>query len=195
VLEAARGRRFEAFVVLALRLGLRRGELLGLCWDDVDFEAKEFTIRRSLTYIQGLGFIVEEPKTESGARTISLLGKELAALRQHWRTQAEERLAVGEAWADSDYVFAAHVGGPMMPRNMLRWWQALTEEAVGRKVRIHAARHTCATLLLEEGVPLEVVSAILGHASLSITMDIYAKVGLDAKRKALGALDRASSDQ
>lgn len=188
VLAAARGERLEALFVLALSLGLRRGELLGLRWEDVDVDAGELAVAHTLSYRPGSGLVLEEPKTEAGRRTIPLVGDTATALREHRRRQAAERLAAGPDWVDAGYVFTTEVGGPLDPRNVLRAWHRLTERAgVGRR-RLHAARHTCATLLLAQGVPLEVVSAVLGHASLAITADVYARVRMDAKRKGLGAL-------
>jgi integrase len=191
VLDSARGDRLEAFARLALYLGLRRGELLGLRWEDVDFERGEFRITHSLSYRSGEGLVLQEPKTAAGRRTIPLFGQTASSLREHHRRQLEERLSAGPAWVDSGHVFSTELGAPLDPRNVLRWWHRLTERSgVGRR-RIHAARHTAATMLLEEGAPLEVVSAVLGHASLAITSDIYARVRMDAKRKGLGALASA----
>jgi integrase len=188
VLDAARGERLEALAVLALELGLRRGELLGLRWEDIDLKAGELRVAHTLSYRAGVGLVLDEPKTEAGRRTIPLVGATLPALRRHRRRQLKERLAAGPHWSDCGHVFANELGGPMDPRNVLRWWYRVTERAgVGRR-RLHAARHTAATLLLEQGVPLEVVSAVLGHASLAITADVYARVCMDAKRKGLGAL-------
>lgn len=188
VLSAAKGDRLEAFAILALTLGLRRGELLGLRWQDVDFAAGEMRIDHTLAYKPGAGLVLGEPKTKAGRRTIPLVPPCASALREHRRRQAAEQLACGSAWAGSDHVFATEIGTPIDPRNVLRWWHGLTVRAgVGRR-RIHAARHTCATLLYNAGVPLEQVSAILGHASLSITSDIYARVQLDSKRRALSTL-------
>ena len=110
------------------------------------------------------------------------------ALRGRRRRQAAERLALGPLWVDTGHVFTTATGTPLDPRNVNRWWSALCERAgVGHR-RFHAARHTAATLLLDQGVPLEVVSAVLGHAGLAIAADVYAKVGMDAKRWALATL-------
>ena len=121
-----------------------------------------------------------------------LVGPTAPALREHRRRQAEERLKAGPAWQESGWVFATPLGTPLDPRNALRWWHGLTEHAgVGRR-RFHACRtHTAASLLLDSGVPLEVVSAVLGHASLAITADVYARITMDAKRRALEALSDA----
>jgi integrase len=175
VLARARGDRLEALAVVALRLGVRRGEALGLRWDDVDLDKGELTVTKG--------------KTAAAARTVPLVAGTAAALKDHRRRQAAERLEAGLLWIDSGYVFTTHRGGPIHPRNALGWWHQLTEAAgIGRR-RFHATRHTTAVLLLDQGVPLEVVSAVLGHANLSITSDVYARVTADAKRRALTKID------
>jgi integrase len=131
---------------------------------------------------------VDTTKTAAGMRELPLVAGTAEALREHRRRQAAERLALGPLWVDTGHLFTTATGTPLDPRNVNRWWSALCERArVGHR-RFHAARHTAATLLLEQGVPLEVVSAVLGHAGLAITADVYVKVGMDAKRRALATL-------
>lgn len=174
---------------------LRQGELLALRWPDVDLEGFELHVRGTLRRASnGGGLVVDSPKTSASARTVPLgyLGCD-AALTARRRLQAAERLAAGPAWQDTGHVFMTPIGTPVDPRNALRWWHDLTTAAgVGRR-RMHASRHTAATALLEAGVPLEVVSAVLGHASLAITADVYARVTGDAKRRALAQLEAVSS--
>lgn len=183
-----------ALAVLLLRLGLRKGEALGLRWDEVDLDAEEVTIAHTIKFPEGGGYKLKEPKTEDSVRTIPLLSTELAALRQHRKAQTARRLAAPVWHEADDFVFTTSIGTPIHQRNATRWWHSLLNGAgVGRR-RMHASRHTCATLLLEDGVPLEVVSAILGHSSLSITADIYAKVGKDSMRRALSKHDRLATN-
>jgi integrase len=189
ILDVAKGHRFEALVTLALVLGLRRGELLGLRWTDVDFDRKEITVSRTISWMAGTGFVVHEPKTRMSARTIPMVLGVEAALREQRRKQRETRMAIGAEWESHGWVFATHKGTLLMPRNVLREFQKLTVAAGLGKVRLHAARHTAATLMLKNGVPLEVVSAILGHSSIRVTADVYAEVGMDAKRRGLAVLD------
>jgi integrase len=195
LLRVAEGERLEALACLVLTLGLRRGEALGLRWTDVDLDEKTVTIGRSLARVPGRGLIASTPKTASGARTVPLVGNTALVLREHRRHQVEERLRAGPAWHEAGWVFTTSVGTPLDPRAALRWWHKVCEDAgLGRR-RLHASRHTAATLLLDRGVPLEVVSAILGHASLAITADVYARVTLDAKRRALETLSDAIEAQ
>jgi integrase len=188
VIDVAAGDRLEALAVLVLRLGLRKGEALALRWDDIDLDAATLTVRGTLKRRKGGGLYVDTTKTDAGTRELPLVAGTAEALREHRRRQAAERLALGPLWTDTGHVFTTATGTPLDPRNVNRWWSALCERAgVGHR-RFHAARHTAATLMLDQGVPLEVVSAVLGHAGLAITADVYAKVGMDAKRRALATL-------
>lgn len=179
--------RLYAVAVLALHLGLRRGELLALRWDDVDLDECRMVVRGSLIRVKGAGLRVNPPKTAASVRVLPIVEPCLSALREHRRDQAAERLAA-PYWHDASIVFASPAGTYLDPRNVTRWWHELTTSAgIGRR-RLHASRHAAATAMLERGVPLEVVSAILGHAGLAITADVYAKVTQDAKRRALQTL-------
>jgi integrase len=173
VLDAARGDRLEALAVLVLAVGLRQGEALALRWNDIDLKGARLTI--------------DDAKTSAGIRTVALPDFVVAALRDHRQRQRAERIAA-DVWADPGLVFASTVGTRLDARNVLRWWHALTTRAgVGRR-RFHASRHTAATLMLNNGVPLEVVSVTLGHAGLAITADVYAKVRPDLQRTAADAM-------
>jgi integrase len=175
VLVAASGDRLEALAVLVLAIGVRQGEALRLRWDDVDLKAA--TVR------------IQSAKSDAGIRTIALPGFVVGALKEHRRRQAAERIA-SRVWIDPGLVFTTTVGTQLDRRNALRWWHGLTTRAgVGRR-RFHASRHTAATLMLNNGVPLEVVSKTLGHAGLAITADVYAKVRPELQRTAADAMER-----
>jgi integrase len=175
VLQAASGDRLEAIAVLALTTGMRQGEIIALRWDAIDLDAATVTVRRSTT------------KTEAGERTIALPPMAVAALRRHRARQAEERLAA-PVWDDPEIVFTDEIGRRLNRTAVLRWWHRLTINAgVGRR-RFHASRHTAATLMLNSGVRLEVVSKTLGHAGLAITADVYAKVRPELQRTAADAM-------
>ena len=174
VLKAASGDRLEALAVLVLAVGMRQGEALSLRWDDVDLKAG--TVR------------ITESKTEAGRRNVALPPFATAALKAHRGRQREERMAA-DYWDDPGLVFTTSIGTKLDRRNVLRWWHDLTVRAgVGRR-RFHASRHTAATLMLNNGVPLEVVSATLGHSGLAITADVYAKVGAKLQREAADAIE------
>jgi integrase len=175
VLDAAKGDRLEALAVLVLATGLRQAPCLDLRWSHIDLDA-------------GTVSIVKD-KTEAGVRTIALPSFAVDALRQHRAQQREERMA-SRCWDDEGLVFTTTVGTRIHRRNLLRWWHELTIRAgVGRR-RFHASRHTAATLMLNNGVPLEVVSKTLGHAGYAITADVYAKVQPELQRTAATAMDR-----
>jgi integrase len=163
VLDAAKGDRLEAFAVILFTTGLRRGEALGLRWSDVDLSTARLTVRP------------EVAKTPSSARTIALAPMAVDALRAHRTAQNVER-AAALIWDDPQVVFATTIGTPIDGRNAWGWFTALTQRAGVGHVRVHAARHTAATLMLNAGIPLEVVSKTLGHSGYAITADIYAKV-------------------
>ncbi len=174
VLQAAAGDRLEALAVLVLAVGLRQGEALGLTWADVDLDASTVTVVKA--------------KTDAGVRTVALPAFVVAALKAHRARQSAERLAA-PYWEDHGLVFPSSIGTRIDARNLLRWWHEVTIRAGVGRHRFHASRHTAATLMLNNGVPLEVVSATLGHAGLAITADIYAKVRPAMQRKAADVME------
>lgn len=192
-MEAARGDRIGALASVLLTLGLRRGEALALRWEAVDLDGPEpsVTIAGTLSRVTGKGLVVGPTKTAGSGGVIPLVEPALTALRSHRKHQAEERLAA-KAWVDAGIVFATPIGTWNDPRNALRSWHGWTAAAGIGKRRMHASRHTCATVMLANGYPLEVVSAVLRHSSIRITADTYARVAADAKRKALGRTPRHS---
>jgi integrase len=175
VLETARDDRLGALAALVIGTGMRQGEARALRWDDVDFDAGTVSVVKA--------------KTPAGVRTIALPGFAETALRRHRVHQTAERLAA-PVWQDLGLVFTDQLGGLLSRSKVGHWWNALiTRAGVGRR-RFHATRHTAATLMLNNGVPLEVVSATLGHAGLAITADVYAKVRPELQRTAATAMDQ-----
>ncbi len=180
---------------LALTSGLRQGELLGLAWGDVDLDAGQLTVRRSLARNALGGFSLRPPKTDRSRRTISLPAPGVDALRRQWRRQAELRIASGAAWQDrDDLVFTDDIGRPLMGYNVTRDFSIALREAGLPHVRFHDLRHTMATLAISSGVPLRTVADALGHSTITITADVYAHVTPEMKREVATALDRALSD-
>jgi integrase len=176
VLEAARGRRNAARWSVALALGLRQGEALGLTWDAVDLDAGTLTVRQALQRQPGKGLVLVQPKSRAGRRTVALPGPLRDALRAHRAAQAAERIAAGSVWEDNNLVFCQENGRPLEPRSDHRTWRALLAEAKVRSARLHDARHTAASLLLQQGVPARVVMEILGHSQISLTLGTYSHV-------------------
>lgn len=170
-LASLEGDRLEALMTTAIAVGMRQGELLGLRWQDVDLKAGTLTVLHTMARRT---HELAEPKTERARRTLTLPRAVTAVLRAHKARQAEEQLHAGARWDDRDLVFATPAGKALDARNVLRAYQLRLERAGLPKQRFHDLRHACATLLLEQGEELGVVSKILGHANLSTTADVYA---------------------
>lgn len=176
ILTTANTRRNGARWAIALALGLRQGEALGLQWSDLDFEGGTLTVRRALQRQRGQGLVLVEPKSRSGRRTIALPAPIVALLRSHQTAQAAERLHAGSEWQDLDFVFAQQTGAPIDSRADRREWDQLLKDAGVRPARLHDARHTAATTLLLMGVPARVVMQILGHSQIGLTLGTYSHV-------------------
>ena len=189
LLKATKGDRFHALYVLAVYLGLRRGELLGLRWADIDLDEGTLTVRHTLQRVNG-ELIFKEPKTRSSRRTVPLPGPCLDALKSHATKQAAERLAAGTRWIDEDMVFGTRVGTPLEPDNLSRSWYEVRKVLGEPAPRFHDMRHTCVSLLLAEGTPPHVVQQIVGHSAIDVTMNIYAHTSLEEKRTALDRLGK-----
>jgi len=190
-LRAAKGDRFEALYSVAIPLGLRQGEILGLRWDDLDLDAKQMRVNSQLQFVKGTGFVFKEPKWHS-RRTIALPEITIRALRAHKVRQAAERLRAGTAWQDHRLVFATEIGTPVSATNLLKrsFKPTLAKAGIDRPVRFHDLRHSSATLLLTMGQPLTVVAAILGHSTTRVT-ERYAAVVPELFQEAATAMDRA----
>jgi integrase len=190
VLKAAKSERLHALYVLALCLGLRRGELLGLRWEDLDLDAGTLEVVQSLQRIGGeLRFV--RPKTDDSERTIPLPDLCVEALRAHRDRQAAERSDAWPDWQEQGLVFPSRVGTPMEPDNLRRSWGRIRKAAGLEEVRLHDTRHTCVSLLLALGIPPNIVREIVGHSDIEVTMTIYAHASLDDKRAALRKLGDA----
>ena len=172
VLKAADADRDGHLWYLALS-GLRRGEIGGLRWFDCDQSEKTLTVR--MARVAAAGKAVENsPKTNASSRTLPLDEGLAAVLRAARKRQAEERLALGAAYGDGDYVACDEAGRPYHPDTLSKRWTKLVKDAGVRHINLHSARHTCGTTLHLRGVPLSVVAAWLGHADASVTARIYA---------------------
>lgn len=187
------GHRLSALFAVGVAVGLRRGELLALAWDDVDLDAGILRVRRTVQRFRGQGLVFGPGKSSRSRRSIPLPESSRVALLSHRDRQELERLAVGESWQASGLVFTTSVGTVVEPRNPSRTFEQLVQRSGVRRVRFHDLRHTCASLLLAQGVSPRVVMDVLGHSQLSITMDLYSHVMPSALRYAADAMDRALS--
>jgi integrase len=157
---------------LALLTGMRRGEILGLRWADVDLDAGRLAVRQTRVDV-GYEVVVSEPKTARSRRQVALDGGTGAVLRSWRATQAAERLAWGPGWEDNGLVFTREDGTPVHPQTLTRTFDELVRRSGLPRIRFHGCRHTWATCALAAGVPLWDVSDALGHSSIAITSDIY----------------------
>lgn len=186
VLAACEGQRLRPFLLLLVLTGLRRGEALGLRWSEVDLSTGTARIGGTLGRTGGQLIRQETPKTNRGRRTVPLAPIVVDELRALKKRQAAEQLRTGGAWRSEDYVFTTELGGPIDPRNALRWYYTVTA-AAGVPGSLHTLRHSAASMLLTGGASLRLVADVLGHSSTQITGDIYAHVLEDAPRAAVDA--------
>lgn len=197
LLASVRDHRLGAAFTVALSLGLRRGELLGLAWDDVDLAASppRVTIRRTLKRLPDRGLHLDEPKTPKSRRTLHLPGPVADELRAHRRRQIEERLALGDLWHDmplgADLVFRTPAGTAVDPDNFRNACYRATELAGLGRWSPHELRHSAASLLLAMNVPLKTVSETLGHSSIRVTADVYSHLLEPARTEAADAMTEA----
>ncbi len=195
LLEVAKGDRFEALYVLAITTGMRQGELLGLKWEDVDLKSGVVRVRRTLTLAKG-GPRLTEPKTRGSRRSIRLTSGAVDALRRHQGRQEAERATAGDKWKDWALVFSIRVGTPIRRDNLHnKSWKPLLQRAGLPDIRFHDLRHTCATLLLTKGIHPKIVSEMLGHSSIAITLDTYSHVIPGLGEAAAEAMEDALGDE
>jgi integrase len=194
LLAAAHGHRLEALFALAIATGMRRGELLALKWQDINFLTGTLQVRRILTRVPtkmpGKGYVESEPKTQKSRRSVVVAPFVLEALKQHRIHQLEAKLKAGPAWQDYDYVFCTSIGTHLNPsKDVLDQLKVLLKKAGLPDIRFHDLRHSTATLLLSEGVHPKVVQELLGHSNISMTMDVYSHVLPSMQQDAIGRLN------
>lgn len=195
-LDAIRGDRLEALYTVALALGLRQGEALGLRWTDVDLEAGTLTVNRSLQRVPRVlrdatagRLVLVEPKTARSRRTIAMPAIVAAALRAHRTRQLEERLLAGSRWTEAGLVFTSTIGTPLDSRNVTHGFQRVLAGAGLPRQRFHDLRHACASFLLAQGVPARVVMEVLGHAQIGMTLGVYGHLLPTMQAEAAGRMD------
>ena len=187
LLETAEGDRLEALYTLAVHTGMRPGELLALRWDDVDLEAASLQVNRALSDGE-----FTPPKRAKSRRRIDLAAGSVTALKAHRKRQLQERMQRAGLWQDYGLVFPSNVGTPLSHRNVVRSFKALLHRAgLPATVRLYDLRHTCATLLLSQNVNPKIVSEMLGHASVAITLDTYSHVLPTMQESAIRGLEAA----
>ena len=188
-LNAASESIYSDIYELGILTGLRRSEMLGLWWSCVDFDAGYLMVVRTLQRIDGYGLVEEKPKTQKSRRSVALGEAALALLRKVRAKQAQQHLAAGPAWHDSNLVFTQVNGKPIDPNRATRDFQTIVRKAGLPHLTLKGLRHVHATLLLVEGVHPKVVSERLGHSNISTTMDIYSHVIPGLQEKAAQVVD------
>lgn len=192
VLDAAAGTRYAGVFALIAATGMRRGEALAVRWVDVDLDAGTLAVTGTLG--RGGGTLERtSPKSARSRRTLALTPGVVAVLRRQRVEQLEAKMRAGSRWSDSGFVFTTEIGTPIEPRNVLREFVAAVDRAGidGDGVGLHTLRHSAATAMLDAGVPLHVVSRILGHSSVAITGDTYGHAGDARQRDAVDVLATA----
>jgi integrase len=169
--------------------GLRRGEIAGLRWSDVDLDGKALVIANNRVSAGGRS-VENDPKSATSRRSLPLPDRLVTVLRSAKARQAAERLALGAAYKSGAYVVSNEIGDPYSPAVLSRYWRDAVKAAGVRHIKLHAARHTCATLMHLQGVPVAVIAAWIGHKDASLTMRLYAHSQDDALRLAGESLNR-----
>lgn len=166
--------KYRVMIFLLLDTGMRRGELLGLEWKDIDFEQCTITIRRNAVYLSGQGVVSQTPKTRKSIRTVKVPQDCIDMLRRYRTYQLQERLQLGDQWQEYDRLFTSWNGSPLHPSSVTGWFSKFARNiGLPDGITLHSLRHTNATLLIASGVNVRTVAARLGHAHTSTTMDIY----------------------
>lgn len=188
VLEAAESSRYWSLFTFMALTAMRKGEALGLRWEDVDFANGSVSVRRTLFRLKG-ELRTGPPKSKSSIRTIYPAADVMALLKLWKREQAKDRLVARNVWQDGGFVFMTETGTAMDPRNTLRAFKvAVAAVGLPAEVTLHTLRHSAATAMLDGGIHIKAVSEMLGHAGTQITGDIYSHVTRATARKGMNAL-------
>ena len=183
--------KYRAFCVLAIYSGLRRGELLGLQWKDLDFDNCILSVRRTSQYTKEKGYYLAPPKTKKSSRELRLPAEVFAILRKYRAIQAEERLSVGDRWEENDFLFTTWNGRPMAQGTIYTWLRRFCKRTNQKFYGVHTFRHLNASLLINCGTDVTTVSRSLGHSQSSTTLNIYAHTFSTAQAKASEAIANA----
>jgi len=188
LLEVAKGRHLEALLTLTVATGMRRGEILGLRWDDIDFEERSLYIRRTMYRLSGKGSLENDPKTAKSKAEIMLPQFAIDALLLHRTRQVEIKMKSGDKWVENDIVFCNSLGKFTPPQQLDRWFKKLLKEAHLPHMRFHDLRHSAATILLGMGVHPKLVQELLRHSNIAQTMK-YSHVNSSMQRGMMDGLD------
>jgi integrase len=182
-LERAGSDRLHAAFVLLVTTGMRRGEVAGLHWDEVDLDEQRLSVQTSHVVVR-YRIESESPKTDRSRRFLQLDAFTVGSLRAHRKRQLEERFAAGRYWNDTGLVFTREDGSGIHPERISATFLRLSQAAGLPRIRLHDLRHSYATAALRAGIPAKVVSERLGHASIALTLDTYSHVTPEMDREA-----------
>jgi integrase len=175
-LEKAKDSSYYAMFYTFLFTGMRRSELLGLKWSDVDLLMSQIHVNRGLHHLKDGSYVLTEPKSAKSRRTIALSPSVTSLLRDHQTKQKLECIMLEIKFEDDRYVFTNHDGKPFRPNTITRAWETMAKKANIKVIRLHDARHTHASLMLKKGIHPKIVQERLGHSSIEMTLDIYSHV-------------------
>ena len=192
-LAVARDHAYQPYWTLALRLGLRPSELLGLRWECVDLDHATLTVRDTRVTIHGITW-EGAPKTDAGNRVLDLPPDVVTMLRAHYKAQLERQKQIKDLWVDMHLVCAGDCGQPINLYNLRRAFKRLRTLAGVSDIRLFDLRHTAITLMAAGGADMKAVSEVAGHANVMITRNIYQHINRKQRCAALGALTGALGD-
>lgn len=190
LLEAASRTPYGMPIFLAAFTGLRRGELVGLQWADIDMGSQTISVRREVVFVPGKGHLVTSPKSPKSRRVVNVSPIVIERLQEHLGAQYLQRQYAGEVWKDAGWVFTGSDGGHLDPNTLSRVFLRLRKELGFPPVVLHSLRHTHASLLLQAKTPMKVVQERLGHSTIAITADIYSHVSETLQKQAAIDFDR-----
>ena len=190
LLDRAMEGRYGAAIYTSAYTGLRRGELVGLQWPDIDLERKVISVRREVVFVPRTGYVISQPKSAKSRRAVDVASAVVEVLQRHRAAQAEHRLRLGSAFKNEEWVFCKDDGSHLSPTTLTRAFAAIRDELGLPPVRLHDLRHTHASLLLQAGVHLKVVQERLGHSTIAVTADTYSHVAAGLQRAAAEAFDQ-----
>ncbi|PIC71150.1 site-specific integrase [Sporosarcina sp. P16b] len=184
------GVKHSLMIRLAIETGMRRGEILGLQWNDIDFESYKIHINHSLSYTKESGYTLGSTKNKKRRVVIGSKGL-MNRLAEFYKVRRMDKLQASELWEGGQhfYVFSDWNGKPLHPDTPSRWWLRFLNRSGFKKIRFHDLRHTAATLLINQGVHAKIISERLGHSNISITMDVYGHYLEEANQLAANVFD------
>jgi integrase len=185
LLETAKDHRLETLPIVAITTGMRRGELLGLKWQDIDFDERSLHVRRTVNLVSRYGYVENEPKTSRGRFKFTLPEVVVESLKKHRKCQLGARLKAGTAWQDRNLVFCNSHGDYTDPNYLLYIYDKLLDKAGLSHMRFHNLRHSAATFLLAMGVHVNIVQELLGHSSTNMTQNTYSHVFPGLQKEAM----------